>query len=164
MTTIKVHMTINAMNCYCVQPWVREEETILPGVTERRRRSLEEVEEMAGPEYENVYKVSRHVTEPVSGLKSEELCMLIRIRARITVNFEARPPSPVKVDTKDIDLPEVPDKINGTCVLETEIAKIFLFWSGYNFSMEFIKNPEGNSYYLNRVMFQYNTKHPDLAR
>ena len=152
------------MNCYCVQPWVREEETILPGVTERRRRSLEEIADQPGTDYENVYKVSRHVTEPVSGIKSEELCMLIKIKARITINFEARPPSPVKVDTKDIDLPEVPDRVNGTCVLETEIAKIFLFWSGYNFSMEFIKNPEGNSYYLNRVMFQYNTKHPDLAR
>ena len=147
-----------------VQPWVKEEQTVFPGVTERRRRSLEGAEVEREPDYENIFKVQRHVTEPVSGIKKEELCMLIRIKARITINFEARPPSPVQVDSKNVDLPERPDKINGTCVLETDIAKIFIFWSGYNFSMEFIKNPEGNSYYMNRVMFQYNTKHPDLAK
>ena len=147
-----------------VQPWVKEEKTVFPGVTERMRRSLDDGELETEPNYENIFKVQRHVTEPVSGIKKEELCMLIRIKAKITINFDARPPSPVHVGTKEVNLPEKPDKINGTCVLETDIAKIFLFWSGYNFSMEFIKNPEGNSYYMNRVMFQYNTKHPDLAK
>ena len=87
-----------------------------------------------------------------------------RVSATFTINFEARPPSPVQVDTKTVDLPAVPDSVNGTCILETEKAKIFIFWSGYNFTLEFIKNPEGNSYYMNRALLQYNTKHPDLAK
>merc|ERR1719410_2249240 len=90
--------------------------------------------------------------------------MLIRLSASFTINFEAKPPSPVVVDTKIVELPSRPDNVNGTCVMETEMAKIFMFWSGYNFTLEFIKNPEGNSYYMNRALIQYNTKHPDLAK
>ena len=117
-----------------------------------------------GPEYNDVYKISRQKSDPETGILEEELCMLIRVRARFTINFEAKPPSPVKVDTKVVDLPSIPDSVNGTCIMETEVAKIFMFWSGYNFTLEFIKNPEGNSYYMNRVIIQYNTKHPDLSR
>lgn len=150
-------------------PWVREEELILPGVVERRKRALEDdVTDTEGdtinPEYENDYTVSRKKSDPETGEESKELCMLIRLSASFTINFEAKPPSPVVVDSKSVDLPTRPDSVNGTCVMETEKAKISMFWSGYNFTLEFIKNPEGNSYYMNRALIQYNTKHPDLAK
>ena len=35
-------------------------------------------------------------------------------------------------------------------------------YSGYNFTLEFIKNPEGNSFYMNRALLQYDTRHPDI--
>jgi len=146
-------------------PWVREEKTILPGVVERKRRELTE-DEIPNPtqsEYEDVFKISRHILDPESGINSEEVCMYIKTRAKFVINFETRPPSTVKVDSKVYQLPSVPDKVNGTCVLETETSKIFIFWSGFNFSIEFIKNPEGNSYYMNRMIIVYDTKHPDLA-
>ena len=140
----------------------------MPGRVDRQRRSLDDEESVSepldeGPEYEDVYKISRQKTDPESGMMSEELCMLIRIRAKFTINFEAKPPSPVQTDSVTTELPLVPDNINGTCIMETEVAKIFMFWSGYNFTLEFIKNPEGNSFYMNRAILQYNTKHPDLA-
>jgi len=148
-------------------PWVKEEQTILPGVVERRRRELpedEEVEDAAdNSEYEDVFKISRHKLDPVSGIRSEEICMFIKTRAKFIVNFETVPPSSVKVDSKIYQLPATPEKVNGTCVLESETAKIFIFWSGFNFSIEFIKNPEGNSYYMNRMILVYDTRHPDLA-
>ena len=154
-----------------LQPWIREEDLILPGVVERRKRALEDdVMDSEGDtttnyaEYEDVYTVSRKKSDPETGIETDELCMLIRLSASFTINFEAKPPSPVMVDTKSVDLPSRPDNVNGTCVMETEVAKIFMFWSGYNFTLEFIKNPEGNSYYMNRALIQYNTKHPDLAK
>ena len=151
-----------------VQPWVREETRLLPGTVERQRRSLAEGEQPpvldSGPEYEDVLKIVRHTTEPESGLKVEEVCMMIRTKASFTINFETLPPSPVQVDSKVYDMPSQPDKVNGTCVLETETSKIFVFWSGFNFSIEFIKNPEGNSYYMNRVILLYDTRHPDLVQ
>ena len=138
---------------------------------ERRKRALEDDntgnanENLSPePEYEDVFTVSRKKSDPKTGMETEELCMLIRLSASFTINFEAMPPSPVMVDTKRVELPSRPDKVNGTCIMESEVAKIFIFWSGYNFSLEFIKNPEGNSYYMNKGLIQYNTKHPDLAR
>ena len=162
---------VKALKLILLQPWVKEESLVLPGTVERTRRSLDDQEPgvkddavLDGPEYNDVYKISRQKSDPETGILEEELCMLIRVRARFTINFEAKPPSPVKVDTKVVDLPSIPDSVNGTCIMETEVAKIFMFWSGYNFTLEFIKNPEGNSYYMNRVIIQYNTKHPDLTR
>ena len=58
--------------------------------------------------------------------------------------------------------PMVPDAVNGTCALKTEVSAIHVFWAGFNLTLEFIKNPEGNSYYMNRVVLIYNTEHPSL--
>jgi len=148
-------------------PWVKDEKTILPGVVERKRRELTEDEEGVeippDSEYEDVFKISRNTLDPESGFKSEEVCMYIKTRAKFVINFETRPSSLVEVDTKTYQLPEIP-QVNGTCALETETSKIFLFWSGFNFSIEFIKNPEGNSYYMNRMIIVYDTSHPDLVQ
>ena len=65
--------------------------------------------------------------------------MLIRIRARFTINFEAKPPSTVKIDSTTVDLPLVPDNINGTCIMETEVAKIFIFWAGRDAQVDIFK-------------------------
>lgn len=149
-------------------PWVRDEKTILPGVVERKKRELPEGEDYApiptDSEYEDVYKISRHILDPESGIRSEEVCMFIKTRAKFVINFETIAPSTVKVDSNVYQLPEIPEKVNGTCALETETSKIFIFWSGFNFSIEFIKNPEGNSYYMNRMILVYDTQHPDLAK
>ena len=152
-----------------MQPWVHDEDLIIPGSVERQRRALEDDDteagagdDLVGPEYDDVFKISRQKTNHETGLLSEELCMLIRISARFTIMFETKPPSSVQVDEVVVDLPVNPDRVNGTCVSEKEVAKIFVFWSGYNFTLEFIKNPEGNSFYLNRAILQYDTKHPDL--
>ena len=48
--------------------------------------------------------------------------------------------------------------------METETSIIFIFWSGFNFTIEFTKNPEGNSYYMNRAILVYDTEHPDLKK
>ena len=45
-----------------VQPWVKEEQTVFPGVTERRRRSLEGAEVETEPDYENIFKVQSKTT------------------------------------------------------------------------------------------------------
>lgn len=134
---------------------------MIPGTVERQRRALEEddqVNDLQGPEYDDVFKISRQKTNHETGLLAEELCMLIRISASFSILWETSS----GVESKVVDLPRIPDRVNGTCVKETEVAKMFVFWSGYNFTLEFIKNPEGNSFYLNRAILQYNTKHPDL--
>ena len=145
---------------------MKQEKTLLPGIVERRRRELSEEEpgsDTDNSEYENVFTIKRHTLNLESGLKSEEVCMYIKTRAKFVINFETKPPSSVNVDSKVYQLPSIPEKVNGTCVMESETAKIFIFWSGFNFSIEFIKNPEGNSYYMNRIVLVYDTKHPDLA-
>jgi len=59
-------------------------------------------------------------------------------------------------------MPLIPEKVNGTCALETETAKMFVFWPGFNFTLVFTKNPEGNSYYLNRAVVMYDKSHSAL--
>ena len=58
--------------------------------------------------------------------------------------------------------PMMPDGVNGTCALKTEVSAIHIFWAGFNLTFEFVKNPEGNSYYMNRVILIYDTEHPSL--
>ena len=58
--------------------------------------------------------------------------------------------------------PMMPDAVNGTCALKTEVSAIHIFWAGFNLTFEFIKNPEGNSYYMNRIVLIYDTEHPSL--
>ena len=60
--------------------------------------------------------------------------------------------------------PMMPDAVNGTCALKTETSAIFIFWAGFNLTFEFVKNPEGNSYYMNRVILIYDTEHPSLKK
>merc|ERR1712110_133588 len=62
-------------------PWIKEEELILPGVVERRKRALEDdvTDDEGGiiannPEYEDVYTVSRKRSDPETGIEKEELC------------------------------------------------------------------------------------------
>ena len=86
-------------------------------------------------------------------------------RVDFTINFETRSGSPVAIASKAYEMPNkpmVPDAVNGTCALKTEVSAIHVFWAGFNLTLEFIKNPEGNSYYMNRVVLIYNTEHPSL--
>merc|ERR1711892_1270665 len=135
---------------------------VLPGaVDSRARRELSDSQAAfmeSALEEQPTYRISKTITEEESGEVREENCMFIKTRARFNINFKTRSPSPVNVGSKTYDMPLNPEKVNGTCALLTENSRIFIFWSGFNFT----KNPEGNSYYMNRAILVYDTGHPDL--
>lgn len=50
--------------------------------------------------------------------------------------------------------------LTGTCV-HTGITAILNFhWSVFKFSLVFDENPEGNSYYMNKAVLEYNQVRP----
>ena len=51
-------------------------------------------------------------------------------------------------------------KIGGSCVKDGDTAVLSMFWTGFNFSLVYTKNPEGNSYYLNKALLIYNQSLP----
>ncbi len=46
--------------------------------------------------------------------------------------------------------------ISGSCVRTGITAVLNLHWSAFKFSLIFDENPEGNSYYLNKAVLEYN--------
>ena len=114
----------------------------------------------------NTFHISKKFVDE-AGVMQEEMCLFIRTRAEFIINFETRADAPVSVAGNSYVMPNKPsqpDKVNGTCALETETSMIFIFWSGFNFTIEFTKNPEGNSYYMNRAILIYDTNHPELKK
>jgi len=162
-------------------PQISEEMRVWPGVVERQRREVGGPDDDYGQDDEvvaevlsykeqevnaevNTFKISKKVVDD-AGMVQEEMCIFMRTRVDFTINFETRPGSPVAIASKAYEMPNkpmVPDAVNGTCALKTEVSAIHVFWAGFNLTLEFIKNPEGNSYYMNRVVLIYNTEHPSL--
>ena len=46
--------------------------------------------------------------------------------------------------------------LTGRCVLDGITAVLNFHWSVFKFSLVFDENPEGNSYYLNKAVLEYN--------
>ena len=61
--------------------------------------------------------------------------------------------------TAKIMLPRNPE-IGGSCVKDGDSAVLSMLWAGFNFSLVYTKNPEGNSYYLNKALLNYNQSYP----
>jgi len=162
-------------------PQISEELRVWPGVVERKRREVEDPDEVFGQDDEvvaevlnskerevdaevNTFKISKKIVDDAGDVQ-EEMCIFHRTRADFTINFETRPGAPVAIASKAYEMPNKPmspDAVNGTCALKTEVSAIYIFWAGFNLTFEFVKNPEGNSYYMNRVILIYDTEHPSL--
>jgi len=164
-------------------PQISEELRVWPGVVERQRREVGDPDEVFGQDDEvvaevlsykeqevneevNTFRISKKIVDE-AGTVQEEMCIFHRTRADFTINFETRPGAPVSIASKAYEMPNkpmMPDAVNGTCALKTETSAIFIFWAGFNLTFEFVKNPEGNSYYMNRVILIYDTEHPSLKK
>lgn len=59
------------------------------------------------------------------------------------------------VQVARVDLPKEPE-VSGSCVNEGDTAVLTMKWSVFRFSLRFTENPEGNSYYLDTAVLEYN--------
>ena len=79
-------------------------------------------------------------------------CILAQTECTFTLDYRTLR---YGVKTVKVGLPKEPE-ISGSCVREGDTAVLTMRWSVFNFSLVYTKNPEGNSYYLNKAILKYN--------
>ncbi|XP_040565314.1 uncharacterized protein [Lepeophtheirus salmonis] len=104
------------------------------GWVERGRRDLSDFED-------------DRVTYTVYGEGSGNPCIFAQTDCTFSIEYRTQRRG---VQMKIVEMPVSPN-ITGSCIMTGDSSMISMLWSVYNFSLIFTKNPEGNSYYLNRA-------------
>ncbi len=127
------------VNAILIQPDEIIDDPIHDGYVERSRRAT------------GVETVHEELTYTLTSLGGAP-CILARTDCLFQLDYRTLR---YGVRTVKVELPVSPE-VGGSCVREGDTAVLTLRWSVFNFSLVFTKNPEGNSYYLNKALLKYN--------